>query len=379
MKLISFEVYGLFSRRGVIKGDFTKDLSILTGRNGAGKTTLLKLLWYIVSGNILQALSEVSFQKVHIVTDKYQCTVHKLSESTCRIEWVSDGKREVFEDHFDRDDDTFVNAEDQVIPLLKTTGSSVFFPTFRRLEGGFTLNGQSRRPSLFEDRAARAKSDIEQALQALSVRLSSSPHTFVSSLSTVDIVSILLRQYADLSETYNRLQQNTSQDIIRRIRDYKTDQPDVGGGIENVESANSVIDEIRSKVEVLEVQRKEIMTPLEGVRLIVEKLFKHTGINIGTRLSFGEAAGAVSSDSLSAGEKQMLSFICYNAFYKDSIIFIDEPELSLHVDWQRQLFPTLLAQQSSNQFIIATHSPFIYSKYPDKEILIDRDRGDAEK
>jgi predicted ATP-dependent endonuclease of OLD family len=74
----------------------------------------------------------------------------------------------------------------------------------------------------------------------------------------------------------------------------------------------------------------------------------------------------------------MLSFICYNAFYRESVVFIDEPELSLHVDWQRQLFTILQNQQSSNQFIIATHSPFIYSKYPDKEISLGDDRGDAE-
>jgi predicted ATPase len=74
----------------------------------------------------------------------------------------------------------------------------------------------------------------------------------------------------------------------------------------------------------------------------------------------------------------MLSFIAYNAFYRDAVFFIDEPELSLHVDWQRQLFSILLSQQTSNQFVIATHSPFIYSKYPDKELLIDPSRGDEE-
>jgi predicted ATP-dependent endonuclease of OLD family len=73
----------------------------------------------------------------------------------------------------------------------------------------------------------------------------------------------------------------------------------------------------------------------------------------------------------------MLSFICYNAFNDDCIVLIEEPELSLHVDWQRQLFPTLMSQKTSNQFIVATHSPFIYSKYPDKEIIIDPDRGEG--
>ena len=72
----------------------------------------------------------------------------------------------------------------------------------------------------------------------------------------------------------------------------------------------------------------------------------------------------------------MLSFLCYNTFSKNKVIFIDEPELSLHPDWQRLLVPTLLKQGNNNQFFIATHSPFIYTKYPDKEIMISSDKGE---
>ena len=53
----------------------------------------------------------------------------------------------------------------------------------------------------------------------------------------------------------------------------------------------------------------------------------------------------------------MLSFLCYNAFYNNTPIFIDEPELSLHVDWQSLLLTTLLEQSTGNQFFVATHSP----------------------
>ncbi len=74
----------------------------------------------------------------------------------------------------------------------------------------------------------------------------------------------------------------------------------------------------------------------------------------------------------------MLSFFCYNAFSSDSCLFIDEPEISLHVDWQRILFPLLLKQSMGNQFIVATHSPFIYLKYADKELVLDSDRGNAD-
>lgn len=119
------------------------------------------------------------------------------------------------------------------------------------------------------------------------------------------------------------------------------------------------------------------MKPIGEVQRVVRKIFRHKGIKLG-RLSFGDAAQAINSDLLSAGEKQMLSFLSYNGLNKNCPVLIDEPELSLHVDWQRKLFTTLERQESNNQFIIATHSPFIYTKYPDKEIQISPDRGDLE-
>jgi len=66
----------------------------------------------------------------------------------------------------------------------------------------------------------------------------------------------------------------------------------------------------------------------------------------------------------------MLSFLCYNTFIHNSPIFIDEPELSLHVDWQRKLFKILLNQGTNNQFFVATHSQLIYTNYADKEIEV---------
>ena len=111
------------------------------------------------------------------------------------------------------------------------------------------------------------------------------------------------------------------------------------------------------------------------------KFIKINGIKLGNTkngLNLGDSASAISSDLLSSGEKQLLSFLAYNAFMQNAIFIIDEPELSLHVDWQRQLFPTLLKQGTSNQFIVATHSPFIYSKYPDKELMLSSDKGNNE-
>ena len=123
------------------------------------------------------------------------------------------------------------------------------------------------------------------------------------------------------------------------------------------------------------------MKPFETFKDQVLKFIKINGIKLGNTkngLNLGDSASAISSDLLSSGEKQLLSFLAYNAFMQNAIFIIDEPELSLHVDWQRQLFPTLLKQGTSNQFIVATHSPFIYSKYPDKELMLSSDKGNNE-
>ncbi len=191
------------------------------------------------------------------------------------------------------------------------------------------------------------------------------------------MVELLFKKYTELSEESNALQRDTSQAVIERIKAFKREGV-LDDSSASSEAASEVLDNIRATIENMDATRKSIMAPLQAVQELGAKLFKHSGISIGSRFNFGDAATAVNSDSLSAGEKQMLSFICYNALTKNSVVFIDEPELSLHVDWQRQLFPTLLSQGTSNQFIIATHSPFIYGKYPEKELVLEENRGDSE-
>ncbi len=68
-------------------------------------------------------------------------------------------------------------------------------------------------------------------------------------------------------------------------------------------------------------------------------------------------------DELSTGEKTLLSKILYLYFqdYKDKVILIDEPELSLHPSWQNKVLKIYenFALKNSCQIILATHSPHI--------------------
>lgn len=63
---------------------------------------------------------------------------------------------------------------------------------------------------------------------------------------------------------------------------------------------------------------------------------------------------------LSSGERQIIGLI-YSASHiqGDSVVLIDEPELSLHIDWQSIFLPEIQKQLGGKQLIVCTHSPVI--------------------
>ena len=73
--------------------------------------------------------------------------------------------------------------------------------------------------------------------------------------------------------------------------------------------------------------------------------------------------------TLSSGERQVIGLI-YAASHigEANIILIDEPELSLHVDWQRKLIDEMVNQLPSKQLIVCTHSPIIGAAFQDNMI-----------
>jgi hypothetical protein len=180
-------VNGLFGVPGSATYSFNNDLNILTGRNGSGKTTIIKLAWSIISGNILLALREINFKSCVVVTNEYSCTVIRTGPAHCKIEMEYDGERHVFEDDVADDPDSpFAEygeyAEDKATPIIISKGSSIFFPTFRRIEGGFSITPSS---STRTRPGTKSESDLEDSLVSISRKLSNKEHLFVAAISDV--------------------------------------------------------------------------------------------------------------------------------------------------------------------------------------------------
>jgi predicted ATP-binding protein involved in virulence len=65
---------------------------------------------------------------------------------------------------------------------------------------------------------------------------------------------------------------------------------------------------------------------------------------------------------MSSGEKQILTFFTYLAFKindEDGVFIVDEPELSLHLAWQKRFVNAIRKLKPNIQIIFATHSPDI--------------------
>ena len=377
--------------------NFNEDLNIITGANGSGKTTVLKLMWYLISGNLQRILPEIPFDFVSIVTDLFSLTVTRLDSD--RVRFVSE--KNTFSENVDFT--VTVNQEtgdlgrreyieklhELNVDIAKAMKSSLFFPTFRRIEGGFShvpeyadANSRRYQPSRimrsYSSYRIEEMLEVQEAISEFSDGVSVDDHKFIASISTHDIVELIKQKHDNISDEANKRRRDTSDQVTQRIRDYKGESDDT----QDLQEAKNLLDDIQKRFEKVDREQEELFQPISVLSKYVNDFFKDYGILINENITLGydtEAIShAISSDKLSAGEKQMLSFLCYNAFSEETFIFIDEPELSLHVDWQRLLSPTLLKQGTGNQFFIATHSPFIYSAYPQNEIPLDENRGDSQ-
>lgn len=78
---------------------------------------------------------------------------------------------------------------------------------------------------------------------------------------------------------------------------------------------------------------------------------------------------------LSSGEKQMLILLISTLLQEqqECIVFWDEPEISLHIDWQHILIRKMREINPNMQLIIATHSPsLIYEGWERRVINIEK-------
>ena len=126
----------------------------------------------------------------------------------------------------------------------------------------------------------------------------------------------------------------------------------------------NIVNELQSEVELY----KEI-------KLFIDEYNKF--LNYDKKLVFSANGVYVapknhSIQRLSSGERHLLTFLATILLMgeEQNFILIDEPEISLDIEWQEQLLSTIAKLAPNAQIIVASHSPSIMGDYFDESVEI---------
>lgn len=151
---------------------------------------------------------------------------------------------------------------------------------------------------------------------------------------------------------------------------------DTGNSLSTREVRTAVAAVLRSDLEKLKVLVRR-SSELASFKTFLERRLSPKRVEFGPQgiqvsLPGGREVGV---SELSSGEQHLL-VLAYELQFraaKGTLVIIDEPELSLHVQWQASLLGDLLAmgENSDLQYLMATHSPTLVASMPQAERSLD--------
>lgn len=188
---------------------------------------------------------------------------------------------------------------------------------------------------------------------------------------------------ASLKEHFEVMEENTSN--LNRIRDEFNEEKDESKKEKLLKEYSSEalkyralnpfyqrLFEVLEDVESIQVKKDEALKPFTSTEeiineFLINKTFSFTSIG-GFEIKCGSRV--IKLADLSSGEKHMIALLGRVALSPEqgAVFVADEPELSLHLEWQRKILPAIQLLSPSIQIIVATHSPAII---PSEAKMID--------
>lgn len=391
--IVEFSVTGLSGRNIPVEYVLDRNLNIFFGQNGCGKTSLLKILHSAMTGNSI-ILENVPFKDA--IVKIYSIDYDKIF--TRKISKQKNSINIEFETNIDRIDyneykkfrmnhrlkDAPSWRYDPQAKFIKsgTNGwKHQYLPTSRLHvlpDGGMTV---SLKQNDFDDIFTEERLDayFAESVRQLWMKYSSSVFKDVRTAQEKGLTNILkavLSPAGLKSEEQNKNNIDSeeafrcvSNFLMRQINDskivtYKVFKAKYESDVEFSQIVSDIIN-----------VEKEIDTAIKSRNLLkdlIEKLYSGN-----KKITFDENNIYISTDSgdkiglstLSSGEKHLMRIFVETLLAESSSILIDEPEISLHIDWQRDLVNIMRLLNPSAQFILATHSPEVIADIPDERLI----------
>ena len=131
-----------------------------------------------------------------------------------------------------------------------------------------------------------------------------------------------------------------------------------------VNIGNRIIDVLQSGEPDAAARAQAISEPKKRFQNIIDDLFTETGkkiVRTENEIRFTQVGETLFPYNLSSGEKQILA-ILLTVLVEDNlpyVLLMDEPEVSLHVEWQKRLIDLIMELNPNVQVILTTHSPAV--------------------
>lgn len=131
-----------------------------------------------------------------------------------------------------------------------------------------------------------------------------------------------------------------------------------------VNIGNRIIETLQSGEADAAEKAQQISQPKKRFQDILDDLFTETGkkiIRSENEIKFSSLGEVLAPYQLSSGEKQILVILLTVLVedYEHYVLFMDEPEVSLHIEWQKRLIDLILELNPNVQIILTTHSPAV--------------------
>jgi ABC-type lipoprotein export system ATPase subunit len=310
------------------------------------------------------------------------------------------------------DDTNFLEYQSSHSPEISL--SSAYFPAFRTAIDAWAINqGEDHRvhrprdqktefarslfgnfvPRLDYPATTEIEQDLNEKIRSSIAKVSRADRTFFGDVPSQILESLSIENNnqddtdsisADIDKLYKKFQEypiqveSVSANLNKSIQSLPDNMDSKRIAVLVLNAYKVALSKI---VEVQESSFAEVERYLKSVNIFLENKnlqISQVGLPIGKRLKSpsivvateGEGSRPMSmSKSLSSGERQIVTLIyATTRMSEQDIVLVDEPEISLNVDWQRKLLPEMVKQMPSKQLIVCTHSPVIGAKYRDRMI-----------
>jgi predicted ATPase len=380
--IVSFAIENLAGRKGTYAKVLNRDVNIFFGLNGSGKTSLLRILDSAMSSDSTR-LEHVPFTKAMVVVHSsdynqaYTYTIDRTASSEASVNLfdrsmnvvtrrviTSAGEIKLHEE--------VVGNNWQIHPKLPDRSAGKwrhsYLPVSRMLVGKTRHENRARDDFYdvpFEKELERQWLDFFGTIQA---KVQASQQKGL-----VDILNeVLITREPAETKTSPLDWELAYQQMISFLHRYNP-----GANASTPEAFKRRFGEsglLRSVIGHIHRVEKEIasaVAPQTKLQELIARLFTgNKRLRFGTTsLEFVTEDATIALRSLSSGEKQILRIFLEALKVGESSLLIDEPELSMHVDWQRELIADMREMNSDAQLILATHSPEIMADVDDGKIF----------